>query len=261
MKIPRKLKNRLQMLLMLGTFLLGVRAVSGPVQPIQQRESIPLTPKTVYLTFDDGPSRNTEAILKVLEEEGVQATFFVTLRDREEFPEAYREITDRGHTLALHCSDHDYERLYRSSGAYLADLSHLTEELDKMGVPYEKLVRLPGGSLNGLASPRTLESIVHRLLADGYSCFDWNVTSGDDGEDGSPLPVPAEEIAEQVARRSEGMLTPVVLLHDSYPFSTTPEATRQIIHAFREKGYSFEVLTAESQPILFHDLWEGLTRR
>ena len=90
------------MLLMLGTFLLGVRAVSGPVQPIQQRESIPLTPKTVYLTFDDGPSRNTEAILKVLEEEGVQATFFVTLRDREEFPEAYREITDRGHTLALH---------------------------------------------------------------------------------------------------------------------------------------------------------------
>lgn len=57
------------------------------------------------------------------------------------------------------------------------------------------------------------------------------------------------------------MLTPVVLLHDSYPFSTTPEATRQIIHAFREKGYSFDVLTAESQPILFHDLWEGLTRR
>ena len=63
MKIPRKLKNRLQMLLMLGTFLLGVRAVSGPVQPIQQRESIPLTPKTVYLTFDDGPSRNTDKMV------------------------------------------------------------------------------------------------------------------------------------------------------------------------------------------------------
>lgn len=81
------------------------------------------------------------------------------------------------------------------------------------------------------------------------------------GRMAAPCRYRREEIAEQVARRSEGMLTPVVLLHDSYPFSTTPEATRQIIHAFREKGYSFDVLTAESQPILFHDLWEGLTRR
>lgn len=39
---------------------------------------VPLEPRTVYLTFDDGPSRNTEAILSVLREEEVPATFFVT---------------------------------------------------------------------------------------------------------------------------------------------------------------------------------------
>lgn len=33
--------------------------------------------KYVYLTFDDGPSRNTQDILKVLDDKGVKATFFV----------------------------------------------------------------------------------------------------------------------------------------------------------------------------------------
>ncbi len=261
MNIQRKFRMKARLLLFLGAFLLGVRVVSGPVQPLGRQESIPLAPKTVYLTFDDGPSRNTEAILKVLEEEGVQATFFVTLRDREEFPDAYQAIADQGHTLALHCSQHDYSRLYQNSHTYRKDLGQLTAALDQMGVPYEKLVRLPGGSLNQEASPRTLEAILRQLDQDGYSCFDWNVSSGDDGEDGSPLPIPAEEIAERVARRSEGLLTPVVLLHDSYPFSTTPEATRQIIRHFKEEGYSFDVLTSESRPILFFSLWEQMTQR
>ena len=36
------------------------------------------TPKTVYLTFDDGPSdRVTPKILDVLDEENVKATFFI----------------------------------------------------------------------------------------------------------------------------------------------------------------------------------------
>lgn len=33
--------------------------------------------KTVYLTFDDGPSKVTEHILDILKKEGIAATFFV----------------------------------------------------------------------------------------------------------------------------------------------------------------------------------------
>lgn len=33
--------------------------------------------KTIYLTFDDGPSDRTDEVLKILDEKGVKATFFV----------------------------------------------------------------------------------------------------------------------------------------------------------------------------------------
>ena len=33
--------------------------------------------KTVYFTFDDGPSERTEEILRILSEENIKATFFV----------------------------------------------------------------------------------------------------------------------------------------------------------------------------------------
>ena len=33
--------------------------------------------KTVYFTFDDGPSVRTEEILRILSEENIKATFFV----------------------------------------------------------------------------------------------------------------------------------------------------------------------------------------
>ena len=34
--------------------------------------------KIMYLTFDDGPSQNTQAVLDILEEYDAKATFFVT---------------------------------------------------------------------------------------------------------------------------------------------------------------------------------------
>ena len=40
--------------------------------------------KTVYLTYDDGPSKNTPRILDVLKKHGVKATFFVIGKEDEE---------------------------------------------------------------------------------------------------------------------------------------------------------------------------------
>ena len=51
--------------------------------------------KVVYLTFDDGPSENTEEILKILEKYNVKATFFITGEDKSHrylIKEAYTEV-------------------------------------------------------------------------------------------------------------------------------------------------------------------------
>ena len=51
----------------------------------------------VYLTFDDGPSGNTDKILDILDQYGVKATFFVVGREDEASREAYKRIVEEGH--------------------------------------------------------------------------------------------------------------------------------------------------------------------
>ena len=62
----------------------------------------------IYLTFDDGPSENTEEILDILAEYGVKASFFVTGQAGEEAEALYRRIAEEGHTLAMHSYSNKY---------------------------------------------------------------------------------------------------------------------------------------------------------
>ena len=55
----------------------------------------------VYLTFDDGPSDNTDAILDKLAEYNVKATFFVVMNTDEESIQRYKRIVNEGHTLGI----------------------------------------------------------------------------------------------------------------------------------------------------------------
>ena len=81
----RKLRSRL--LAVAAMLTLGaIMQAAAPVRPAAEPAGVPLEPRTVYLTFDDGPSRNTEAILSVLREEEVPATFFVRLRSGRTIP-------------------------------------------------------------------------------------------------------------------------------------------------------------------------------
>lgn len=139
--------------------------------------------------------------------------------------------------MALHCSVHDYDRLYKSARSYREDLRELEAGLRELGIPYETLVRLPGGSLNAQGRSPGAPGDPHRLSRDGYTVFDWTVTSGDDGGEGQPVPLAPEEIARNALERGEGQSSPVILLHDSHPFTTTPEAVRQIIRAYKARGY------------------------
>ena len=61
-------------------------------------------PPTVYLTYDDGPNpAATPALLDVLAEEQVQATFFLIERHiTEETAPIVRRISDEGHSIGLH---------------------------------------------------------------------------------------------------------------------------------------------------------------
>ena len=80
-----------------GLFV-GRRSYSG---------TLPLGPREVVLTFDDGPLPGpTTAILDALKAECVRATFFLVGRMAQNAPALVRRIAAEGHTVAHHSMTH-----------------------------------------------------------------------------------------------------------------------------------------------------------
>jgi peptidoglycan/xylan/chitin deacetylase (PgdA/CDA1 family) len=93
----------------LGTArVLAVDAASTPrVGRKQFPQTLPLAPKEVVLTFDDGPWPNTtERVLDALRQECVRATFFLIGRNAQARPALAQRELGEGHTVAYHSFSH-----------------------------------------------------------------------------------------------------------------------------------------------------------
>ena len=137
--------------------------------------------KIVYLTFDDGPSKNTQRVLDILDQYGAKATFFVVGHDPDHY-DMIKKAYDDGNTIGLHSFTHDYAQVYSSEDAYFNDLDQIAQVVnDQIGyVPY--LVRFPGGSSNTISEkycPGIMDVLVNDVPARGYQYYDWNASSGD----------------------------------------------------------------------------------
>ena len=70
-------------------------------------QAVPGVKGAVALTFDDGPSPEfTPAILDILSEHDVRATFFVVGENVERYPEIVERIVAEGHEVANHTHTH-----------------------------------------------------------------------------------------------------------------------------------------------------------
>jgi peptidoglycan/xylan/chitin deacetylase (PgdA/CDA1 family) len=68
---------------------------------------VPAGGKNILLTFDDGPDpRYTDKLLKLLEENGVHATFFVVAKKAALNGNIIRRMLKEGHVVALHSLEH-----------------------------------------------------------------------------------------------------------------------------------------------------------
>src|SRR5690606_20963877 len=78
-----------------------VHAVFGSIYEVRTEEPI------VHLTYDDGPHPDvTPAVLDVLDEFGIEATFFMLTRQAERHPDLVGEVRRLGHAIALHTRTH-----------------------------------------------------------------------------------------------------------------------------------------------------------
>ena len=89
-----------------------------------------LPEKWVCLTFDDGPSKTTPAVLAALDAAGVHGTFFVVATGyNEKYLPLLTQAAAAGHQIALHSASHEYNDIYRSSAAYWKDIALLKERI------------------------------------------------------------------------------------------------------------------------------------
>lgn len=191
----------------------------------------------VYLTFDDGPSENTNAILDILADHDVKATFFVVGREDDESKEAYQRIVNEGHTLGMHSYSNKYSVIYQSRDAFISDYQKLHDYLLEVTGVDSKYYRFPGGSSNQISNVPMADLIAY-LDEQNVVYYDWNVTSGD----AATAAFSAEEIVEKVTEDVVKYKTSVVLLHDADDKQATVEALDPLIEAL-------ETMDAEILPI------------
>ncbi len=203
--------------------------------------------KYAYLTFDDGPSDNTIAILDFLKLNDIKATFFVIeVNGRED---VYKRIVDEGHTIGVHSSTHIYSEIYQTVDTYLADIENLSNVIQEHTGIVSNILRFPGGSNNTVSHKYGGKNIMSEIIVAveeaGYIYYDWNV----DSLDASVSVQDKDVIVNAVLTQCTMIETPIILMHDTRFKTTTVEALPEIVEGLRKQGYSFDKIT-ETTPVV-----------
>lgn len=220
-------------------------AVKPSPTPLPPGKVPNLSSKTIYLTFDDGPSPRTPEILKILKDNGVKATFFVINGGKNNH--YMKDIVEQGHTIALHTYTHNYSSVYASDDAYFSDLQKISDLVYQQTGVRSTILRFPGGSSNTV-SRKYCKGIMSRVTKEvekrGYTYMDWNLSSGD----ASPNPVSANTIINN-CRNVPKSNTVVVLMHDAAAKHSTVEALPQVIAYYRAAGCTFAAMDSSTPAV------------
>ncbi len=205
---------------------------------------VPADDRTIYLTFDDGPSpKNTTAILDILDEYGIKATFFLIGSSVERYPDLVRDIYDRGHAIGCHSFTHEYSDIYKDAESLLREIDRWEIAVENaLGfVPEERLFRFPGGSLT--CKDSTIREV---LAAEGFRCFDWNTVNNDCLLHTRDVGVSEEDfikdsVTSTLAYSFRLKESPhIMLMHDTY--AQTAEFLPWMIEYMTALGCSFDTL-------------------
>lgn len=205
----------------------------------------------VYLTFDDGPSENTDAILDAMKQYNVCATFFCLAKEGEENAARYRRIVEEGHTLAMHSYSHAYRVIYADLEAFKEDISGISDFLlEKTGVR-PQFYRFPGGSSNHV-SQVSMKKCIQYINKKGLTYFDWNAQNDDATGQEYTASQLVEHAMKSVSRAGENV---VLLMHDEKTKTATAKSIPRLIRELREAGYDILPIT-EKTPLVQHVSYE-----
>jgi peptidoglycan/xylan/chitin deacetylase (PgdA/CDA1 family) len=177
---------------------------------------------TVAITIDDGPTKYTAELLKVLKENDTKVTFFFLGQNAAAYPASVKEAVYEGHEIGYHSNSHPKMtamNLIRQEKEYDLGLTKL-KKLDSKPVT---LFRPPYGAYNNDTKTVTEEHHMQMVLWN-EDPKDWMTTN--------PAAV-AKNVLDQVHSGS------IIVMHDR---PSTIAALHDIIAGIRKKGFKLVVV-------------------
>jgi peptidoglycan/xylan/chitin deacetylase (PgdA/CDA1 family) len=187
--------------------------------------------KSIALTFDDGPSESTPALLETLREHRVTATFFQCGANIRRVPEIAREVRTAGHEIGNHSDSHPL-CCFRAPSFIAGDFARAQQTFGETLGVQPTLMRAPFGVrwFGYRAMQRKL----------GLLGVMWTVIGRD-------WKLPPAAVCDRVLRAASNGA--IILLHDGRDCTAKPdiesslEAVKRILPALLERGFRFETVT------------------
>lgn len=201
--------------------------------------------KTVFLTFDDGPSDRTAEILDILKRHDVKTTFFVNGKSNRYLTEQLKRTVEEGHIVGMHSYTHRYKTIYSSMENFLDDFyRNYLYIKSETGIAPE-ILRFPGGSIN-IFNVSTYQPMISEVLRRGFMYYDWNVSAGD-----AMSGVTTQDIVNNVLNGVRLCWGPaIVLMHDNGN-PVLSAALEIVVASLKNEGYTFKKLDSSIKPPMF----------
>jgi peptidoglycan/xylan/chitin deacetylase (PgdA/CDA1 family) len=185
--------------------------------------TLPLQPKEVVLTFDDGPwPGTTGSILDTLRKNCVKATFFMLGRSAASYPALARQAAADGHSIGHHTYSHPLLR-HMTAGAAEAEIDRGIAAIEAATGDrnVSAFFRFPGFA----SSPALLKLARER----GMAVFGADLWASDWD------PMTAEQELRLVLARLEATRGGIILFHDTK--KQTAAMLPAFLQALKSRGY------------------------
>ena len=185
----------------------------------------PVTERVVALTFDDGPDlRSTPAVLDILRDEGVKATFCFVGHWADKRADMARRVAAEGHVLCDHTVHHILHLEQRPNSQIVDEIDGGADIVKRVCGVDPSFYRAPGGTFD-----QDVLDVAHRR---GLRVLGWSIDPHD-----YERPPPDVIRARIVAAVKPGA---VILLHDGGgDRGHTVEMLRTLIDELKFFGYGF----------------------
>lgn len=224
------MKNTRQFVYVALILLVLLRLLTlSPSADIKVYRSVSTEKKQIALTFDDGPHPTlTPRILKILDQYGIHATFFMVGENVINYPEAARAVIGAGHEVGNHTFSHPHIADLNEK-AIFDEIGKCEDALEELCEYRPHLLRTPQGALT--------PSLERCLSDDDYILVLWSLDTRD--WDNKSTACIVRTVLDNVQPGD------IILMHDFIGHnSKTPEALEKMIPVLLSQGYEFVTASA-----------------